>query len=249
MNKFLGAIRFIGALVFALACITVVLLYLQWIKPENKVNIIRSWSQAFLKLVGLQVKVEGQVYPNYCLLLANHVSFLDIFALNSQKPGRFIAKSEIADWPVFGQIAKGVDTLFIQRKNRRSILEVNQQLGEALKEEQTVMLFPEGRTSVGLTLLPLKSNLIEPAIISNTVIQPVVLCYTENGEKTTKASYANVSIFKCLWTIVTTPNLGLTIKFLPIITPQGKDRHEVARLASAQMSEALGVPDPMKQNF
>ena len=248
MHKLLAPFRFVSALIYSLACITMVLVYLQWVKPEKKVGIIRAWSRAFIKIVGIDLKCEGEIYPEHCLLLANHVSFLDIFALDSQKPGRFIAKSEIANWPIFGRIAKGVDTLFIERKNRRSIIEVNAQLSDALKAKQTVMLFPEGRTSPGLTLLPLKPNLIEPAVISNTPVQPVALCYLENGQKTTKASYANVSIFACLWTIVSTPGLALTVKFLPVIHPDGKNRHDVARLASASMSAAMGVKDPMLEN-
>ena len=113
-------------------------------------------------------------------------------------------------------------------------------------DKQTIMLFPEGRTSPGLTLLPLKANLIEPAILSATPVLPVALCYTEQGRKTTKASYANVQIFACLWTIVSTPGLALTMKFLPLIDVYGKTRHEVAKEASALMSAAMGVEDPMK---
>ena len=171
---------------------------------------------------------------------------MDIFALNAMKPGRFIAKSEIAGWPVFGRIAKGVDTLFIQRKNRRSIISVNEQISAALMQHQTIMLFPEGKTSEGVSLLPLKPNLIEPAILSGTPVLPVAICYTENGEKTTKASYANISIFKCLWTICSTPGLAVTLKVLPTINVEGKTRHEVACEASALMSAAMGVADPMK---
>ena len=127
MHKISGAFRFVAALLYVVACITMVLFYLQWVKPEKKVGIIRSWAAFLIKIVGIKLKCEGEVYPSHCLLVANHVSFLDIFALDSQKPGRFIAKSEIANWPIFGRIAKGVDTLFIERKNRRSIVEVNEQ--------------------------------------------------------------------------------------------------------------------------
>ena len=246
MYKLIGAVRFVAALLYALACIILVLVYLQWVPAAKKKNIIRTWAATFIRIVGMQLKVEGQIYDKPCLILANHISFIDVFALNATKPGRFIAKSEIAGWPVFGKIAKGVDTLFIERKNHRSILSVNEQISQALKQKQTIMLFPEGRTSAGLTLLPLKSNLIEPAILSDTPVQPVALCYTENGQKTTKASYANIQIFACLWTIVSTPGLALTMKFLPVIDVTGKSRHEVAKEASALMSEAMGVPDPMK---
>lgn len=245
MNKIVGAARFVSALFYALACILLVLFYLQWVKPEKKKDIIRSWARTFINIVGMRFDVQGEVYDRYCLIVANHISFIDIFALNAMKPGRFIAKSEIAGWPVFGRIAKGVDTLFIERKNRRSIISVNEQISAALMKGQTIMLFPEGRTSIGVSLLPLKANLIEPAVLSGTPVMPVAICYTENGEKTTKASYANISIFKCLWTICSTPGLAVTLKVQPVIDVDGKTRHEVAAEASAVMSRAMGVPDPM----
>ena len=246
MHKIVGVFRFFAALLFALACIVLVLVYLQWVSPSKKRGVIKTWAAAFMRIVGMKWHVEGEVYDKPCLIVANHISFIDIFALNAVKPGRFIAKSEIADWPVFGRIAKGVDTLFIQRKNHRSIITVNQQISGALMDKQTIMLFPEGKTSPGLTLLPLKANLIEPAILSGTPELPVALCYTENGQKTVKASYANIQIFVCLWTIVSTPGLELTMKFLPLIDVNGKTRHEVAKEASALMSAAMGVDDPMK---
>ena len=245
MNKVVGVFRFVAALCFALGCIVLVLLYLQWIKPEAKRTIIKSWARTFIRMIGMRLTIEGTVYEDSCLIVANHISFVDIFALNAMKPGRFIAKSEIADWPVFGRIAKGVDTLFIQRRNHRSIIAVNEQISAALMQKQTIMLFPEGKTSIGVSLLPLKANLIEPAVLSATPVLPVAICYTEKGQKTTKASYANISIFKCLWTICSTPDLAVTLKVLPVIDVRGKTRHEVAAEAAAVMSQAMGVPNPM----
>lgn len=246
MNKITGSFRFVAALFYALGCILLVLIYLQWVEPEEKRHIIQSWAAAFVGLIGMKLSIEGEVYDKPCLIIANHISFVDIFALNAMKPGRFIAKSEIAGWPVFGRIAKGVDTLFIERKNPRSIIAVNEQISAALSKKQTIMLFPEGKTSVGESLLPLKANLIEPAVLSGTPVLPVAICYAENGQKTTKASYANISIFKCLWTICSTPGLSVTLKVLPVIDVTGKTRHEVACEAAAGMSAAMGVPDPMK---
>lgn len=246
MNMLRGAIRFVAAMVFVVACILMVLFYLQWVRPEKKVGFLRTWCRALLRIVGIDLKIEGKVYDQHCLIVANHVSFMDIFGLNVVKPGRFIAKSEIANWPIFGRIAKGVDTLFIERKNRRSILTVNQQITDALSRKQTIMLFPEGRTSAGTTLLPLRSNLMEPAVMSATPIQPIVLLYREHGLPTTKASYTDISLFACLWNIVSSDGLTLTIKVLPLIDPTGKDRREVAVEVSAMMSEAMGVVDPMQ---
>ena len=82
--------------------------------------------------------------------------------------------------------------------------------------------------------------------MSATPIQPIVLLYREHGLPTTKASYTDISLFACLWNIVSSDGLTLTIKVLPLIDPTGKDRREVAVEASAMMSEAMGVVDPMQ---
>lgn len=78
MNKIVGSFRFVLALLFALACILLVLFYLQWIKPEAKRKIIRTWARSFINMIGMRFSVEGDVYKSHCLIVANHISFVDI---------------------------------------------------------------------------------------------------------------------------------------------------------------------------
>ena len=82
--------------------------------------------------------------------------------------------------------------------------------------------------------------------MSATPIQPIVLLYREPGLPTTKASYTDITLFACLWNIVSSDGLTLTIKVLPLIDPTGKNRREVAAAASAMMREARGVVEPMQ---
>ena len=84
MNKIVGAARFVSALFYALACILLVLFYLQWVKPEKKKDIIRSWARTFINIVGMRFDVQGEVYDRYCLIVANHISFIDIFSIYSR---------------------------------------------------------------------------------------------------------------------------------------------------------------------
>ena len=81
MNKVVGSYRFVCALFFALACIVSVLFYLQWVKPEAKRKIIRSWARTFIDLIGMKYTVQGEVYDKSCLMVANHISFVDILRL------------------------------------------------------------------------------------------------------------------------------------------------------------------------
>ena len=90
MNKIVGSFRFILALLFALACILLVLFYLQWIKPEAKRKIIRTWARSFINMIGMRFSVEGDVYKSHCLIVANHISH-ETRSLYRQKRDRRLA--------------------------------------------------------------------------------------------------------------------------------------------------------------
>ncbi|WP_230370232.1 lysophospholipid acyltransferase family protein [Paludibacterium denitrificans] len=167
--------------------------YKRLAQPERAV-VTRRWSAQLLKILGISLKVNGLnpgFYPPNTLLVANHVSWLDIFVLNSVTVSRFVAKREIRDWPVIGWLVQVGGTLFIDRSNRRDASRVNQQLAEALAKGGCMAVFPEATTSDGRGLLPFKSSLFEAALLAKGTVQPVALRYQlPDGELTTAAAYA-----------------------------------------------------------
>lgn len=109
-----------------------------------------------------RIEIAG-TYPTAGLLVSNHLSYLDILLLGSFTPTVFISKQEVKSWPVFGWFAQLGGTVFVERSRRGDVGEVSTRLHALLDEGQLVILFPEGTSSGGATVLPFKSSLLEPA--------------------------------------------------------------------------------------
>ena len=125
------------------------------------------WSRRLVRMVGVETRVEGSLPApgeTGVMVAANHVSWLDVFCVSSRWPTRFIAKSEVRDWPVAGWIAERAGTLFVRRARRRDTARINEIVHGALAQGDSVGLFPEGTTTMGDQLLKFHSSLLEPAI-------------------------------------------------------------------------------------
>jgi 1-acyl-sn-glycerol-3-phosphate acyltransferase len=144
--------------------------------------IMQRWSVKMLRCLGVTVRVSGAPQAGAVLMVANHVSWLDIPALHASAPRtRFVSKSAIAHWPLLGRLARAGGTLFIERERKRDALRVVHEVADALRNADAVAVFPEGTTGAGHTVLPFHANLLQAAITTGTVIQPVVLRYSEPG--------------------------------------------------------------------
>ncbi len=139
--------------------------------------VFRNWSKYLLTVLGIKLNALGILPTTPCLLVANHLSYLDIVVLASQFDCIFVAKSEVASWPIIGRLCQSMATIFIDRKRQRDILRVNQLIENALNAGKSVMFFPEGTTTDGAGLLPFKSALFEPAVKTATPIAIASLHY------------------------------------------------------------------------
>ena len=169
---------------------------------------------------------------------------LDVFVLNGLAPSSFVAKAEIARWPVFGMIASAVGTIFIERGNKRALLSIAERMERALGEGRSLLLFPEGTTSDGTGLLPLHANLMQAAAATGAPVIPIVLRYKSGDKITTRAAYVgDTGLFTCLWRILRTPDFKVEVKILEPVC--GDNRHAICREVSAAMCRAIGVVDPL----
>lgn len=173
------------------------------------------------------------------MVCSNHVSFVDIFALSAVIPVRFVAKREIASWPIFGMISRRTETIFIDRSRRRAVLEIADAMASAMKEGRNVLFFPEGTTGRGRGLLPFHANLFAAAIDARSPVLPVVLDYNEPEV----VSYADRSLFEVMKAICGTSGLEVTIRVLSALESADRERRELCAETSRQMANALGVPD------
>jgi 1-acyl-sn-glycerol-3-phosphate acyltransferase len=139
-------------------------------RRQWRARAFRYWAKSIAWLLGLRLSVQGTKPVAPFLLVANHLSYVDVIALGAQLDCLFVAKSEVAAWPVLGLLGRQMSTIFIDRNRKRDILRVNRLIEAALSAGQSVALFPEGTTTAGDVVLPFKSGLLEPAV---KLAQPV----------------------------------------------------------------------------
>ena len=177
------------------------------------------------------------------LLLSNHTSWLDIFALSSVVPARFVSKAEVAHWPLFGWLARGVGTLFVERGRRHAVAAINRAVASRLAAGVTIGIFPEGTTTDGTVVLPFHANLIQPALDRGARLRPVGVRYTQEGAPSIAAAYyADMNILASLWRVVTAPRLTVELHWLPPVDPTIANRQAVGRAARTAIAAALQLP-------
>lgn len=213
-------------------------LFSKFYTESDKETFVRSWSSKLLKLLDIRVVIQGKepTQFNNTLLVANHISWLDILIIFTTVKPRFVAKKEIASWPIVGMIAKLGDTIFIERENKRSITQVNVLIAKALQEGHCVAVFPEGKTSLGISVEPFKSSLFDAVFNSNGHVLPIALQYLDsNLSMTTRPSFAgNITLFRSVWNVLTCYKLTVNISFEQTLpAKQFLDRSNLA-IASRQ---------------
>ena len=149
-----------------------------FVSQTQKDRHIQQWSKQLLKIFHIQLRVVGanKLVSTPYLLASNHISWLDIHVINAFKPVRFVAKSEVRAWPVFGWMAVQLGTVFIRRDSARHARQVVDQMAAVLTAE-SVCIFPEGTSTAGESVLPFKPNLFESAILAKVPITPVAIAY------------------------------------------------------------------------
>jgi 1-acyl-sn-glycerol-3-phosphate acyltransferase len=207
---------------------------------------IRWWSAKLLRLAGLELKVSGVLRPGATLLLANHVSWLDIPAIHAVAPqARFVSKADVLAWPLLGRLIKGAGTLFIERERKRDALRVLHQVAAALESGETVAVFPEGTTGAGPVLLPFHANLLQAAIATGTPVQGVALRYSDPAHRfsPTAQFLGETTLLQSVWRILGAR--GLSVHVEPL-APQGArhaDRRALAEQLRLQIEAQLrGTP-------
>lgn len=209
-------------------------------------KMISRWSGKLLRILNVSLSVKGTPPERESLLVANHISWLDIYLINAICPPRFVAKSEIRRWPVVGWLSEKTGVLFVEREKRSDASRVNQAISDAITSGDLVAIFPEGTTSDGSRILSFRAPLLEPALTSNTNLHPAAIRYVRgNGEVDTRVAYAgDISFGKSLWAILGQETVRAEIIFAKAIEASGKNRKELAKHAEGVIAAALNLPRP-----
>ena len=143
----------------------------------------KRWARIVLPVIGVRLTVDGAPPDPPFLLVSNHLGYLDILLFGSRINGRFVAKSDVAAWPVLGPMARSLGTIFIDRMDKRDILRVNGQLEQVLEGNEGIVIFAEGTSTGGDEIRPFRPSLLEFAARTGLPVHAASIWYqTPPGE-------------------------------------------------------------------
>jgi 1-acyl-sn-glycerol-3-phosphate acyltransferase len=211
--------------------------------PALRERCIRSWSAKLLGICGVRLSVSGVLSGSPALIVCNHVSWLDIFAINSLRPCRFVAKSDIRDWPLVGWLCERSGTIFIARGRQRDVRRIFQGLVNSIHAGERVAFFPEGTVSLQGTVLSFHANLFEAAIDADVPVQPYALRYLDrHGRPHPAVEYVGDTTFvQSMLTILRHRDIRAELLLLPTLPSAGAHRRELAVAAHDAVAGALAA--------
>ena len=239
--------------VHVLYAVAVAGLVFPWLSEKGRTRITRRWSAGLLRILNVQIRLQGTVpdlFAQNMMLVANHVSWLDIYLLNTVRPARFVSKSEVRSWPVVGWLSHKTGTLFIDRTKRHDTARVNHEMSAALSNGGCLAVFPEGTTSNGSMLRPFHASLLQPVVHSKSTLWPVAIRYMHpDGSLNTAPAYADdISFGISLLQILSQPVIHAELVFSEPIHTHGKTRRELAKVAEQTIASVLNLAVPGKQS-
>ncbi len=181
---------------------------------ERRARWLQSSCRLVMASLGIHYQVEGQP-PERGLVVANHLSYLDILILSAAMPCFFVAKAEIKGWPFFGKAARIGGTLFIDRSSLASAEKVSALIAKRLALPVPVLFFPEGTSSDGSALLPFHSRLFEPAVRARAPVTAAAVRYVlaEGAEERDLCWFGDDAFLPHLWKALGTPGFSAEVRF------------------------------------
>jgi 1-acyl-sn-glycerol-3-phosphate acyltransferase len=208
---------------------------------------IRRWAQSLLDVLAVRVYVHGTLdAARPLMLVANHVSWLDIFAIQSVQPVRFVAKTETRRWPFLGWLSERAGTLFIDQARRRDTHRINALVAECLRAGEVFAIFPEGTTTDGSRLLKFHASLLAPALAVGATIQPVAIRFQrEDGTLCTEAAFdGERSLWETVLGISTQRRIDVHLWFAEPLKSDVGHRRELAAAAREVIRRTLSLEEP-----
>jgi 1-acyl-sn-glycerol-3-phosphate acyltransferase len=248
-HKFIRGIRWTRLFIHIAWALLLAAVLFPRVTPATCARITQRWSAKLLRLLNIVLSIHG-ARPDEgvrnLIIASNHVSWLDIFVINSAQPSLFVAKSEIRDWPLAGWLCEKVGTLFVRRAKRSDTGRINDEIHDALATGATVGLFPEGTTTAGDRLLKFHSSLFEPAVVNAATVGPVAIRYlTSEGEPNDAAAYhGDIGFSDSIRQIIGQKSMIAEITFAPPIAAVGTTRRQLAQKSEAAIAAILDVPLP-----
>lgn len=234
--------------------LTLPLMPLQWLFialwPRMARNLPHHYHKLVCRILGFNIKMTGQLPEGgQCLIVSNHVSWIDIMVLSTVAPLSFVAKREVAAWPFFGWLAKLQRTVFVDRERRHSTKHSRSEMEERLASGDRIVLFPEGTSHDGSSVLPFKSSFFAAASASEIAIVPVTLAYTQNWNlpltrrnRPRFAWYADMELIPHLWEALCAGPLTVHVIIHPALDGHTRaDRKRASATSERMIRQSLAT--------
>ncbi len=207
---------------------------------------VRRWSRRLLAIARVEVRYCSDcnaVKTTDVLIVSNHVSWLDIFLLNSLQPCHFVAKADIRNWPMIGWMSDKAGTIFLARGKQREVRRIYEGLVHQIRDGKRIAFFPEGTTARQGSLLPFHANLFEAAIEAQVPIQPFSIRYLKaDGSLQHSVDFLGETTFvDSMRTILKGGKITAELRQLPTIDTTGAHRRDVAKAAQQAIAHSLGI--------
>jgi 1-acyl-sn-glycerol-3-phosphate acyltransferase len=219
------------------------------VEMEARRTLIRRWSRELLAMLRVEAWIDGvpvEDLPGNLLIVANHVSWLDVFVVHSLRPSRFIAKSELKRWPLLKHLIIGSGTLFLERERRRDAHRLNGHVRDVLASGDTIAIFPEGTTTDGSCVLPFHASLVQPIIDAQGHVQPIAIRYRgADGSYTEAPVYVgDTSFMESLWRVLGERRIIVEVTLGSTLSARARHRRELSREAEAFIRQTVAGPAP-----
>ncbi|CAL9350080.1 hypothetical protein SUDANB6_00448 [Streptomyces sp. enrichment culture] len=241
-----GAATAVPRAVLRLTAVTALLLTGVALSPLGAhvpARLVRGWCRWIVRAAGVRVRVRGGAAPaGGLLLVAHHVSWLDVPLLAAVRPARTLAKAEIRRWPVAGPLAAR-GALFIERDRLRTLPDTVARVADALRRGQAVAVFPEGSTWCGRAHGPFRRAVFQAALDAGAVVQPVRIGYrTRAGAVSTVPAFVGEdTLLASLWRVASASGLVAEVEVCPAIAPgRHPDRRALAEAAQRVLDRRAG---------
>lgn len=201
----------------------------------------QHWSRHLLAMLGLRLHVAGSAPREGELVVANHVSWLDIHVINAVWPCTFVSKDDVRAWPLVGWLSQRIDTIFLARRSARAAHAACADIAAVLADGMTVAVFPEGTTSDGCSVLPFHGALLQGALDVSAPVRPLALRYVDaSGRATDAAAYCGETrLIESLWRIACAPALCADVAVLSNLHGSREDRRLMATVAHGMIIVAV----------
>lgn len=212
-----------------------------WNDEPFQDRMVRAWASGLLRVFGLRSRRFGQPLPGGVMFVANHVTWLDIIALHSQRMMGFVAKREIRGWPLVGWMAEQGQTIFHARGDTESLGGVLREMLARLRAGRAVGVFPEGGTRGGDKVGPFHARIFLAAVEAGAAVQPVALRYGTGGSAQTVVAFGRRENFLANFLrLLGEPGREVEVHFLEPIPPGAAEgRRRIAELARKRIVEVM----------